>query len=120
MLTILISALSFTYLTVFWLELRIHVSLHLCFICFVTGCLSLESGEFKSETVVIMTKITVKRDYSGYVQKGVAIKCCVCEHMNTVLLPVHNIFLCFSFPPFIPLETMDDLCNLFCLCVLSL
>ena len=61
----------------FRLELRIHVSLHLCFTCFVTGCLCLESGEFKSETVVIMTKITVKISYSGYVQKRAAIKCCV-------------------------------------------
>ena len=100
----------------FWLELRIHVSLHLCFTCFVTGCLCLESGEVKSETVVIMTKITVKRGSSGCVQKN---GCHKMLYVNTVLLAVHNIFLCFSFPPFIPLEALDDLCNLFCLCMPS-
>ena len=41
-----------------------------CKLTFMFHLFCLESGEFKSETVVIITKITVKRDYSGMFRKG--------------------------------------------------
>ena len=107
-------ALPCVFLT-WWLTERSN-SFNFSFIVYISHSLCLESGEFKSETVVIVTKITAKKGFFWLCsEKGCYKMLCV----NTVLLTVHNIFLCLSFPPFVPPETLDDLCYFFYLCMLS-
>jgi len=57
--------------------------LHTYFTYFVTGNLYLESGQFKCELVVIMTKISQNRVHCLHSEKGLPQKA-VCEHSSVV------------------------------------